>query len=147
MLADDDPALLASLQKLLEPDFKVAASVGDGQALIETAQALTPDVIIADISMRGVNGVQAARRLKAVQPNARIVFLTIHEDPAFVAEARKSGGCGYVVKRCAPSHLIPAIREALGGCSFFCPCVQEEHSAHEPDYASRLKSGKNSRSN
>jgi DNA-binding NarL/FixJ family response regulator len=137
MFADDDPALLESLQKLLEPYFKVAASVRDGQTLLEAAQALTPDVIIADISMPVLNGFQAARRLKALQPNARILFLTIHEDPAFVAEARKCGACGYVVKRCAPTYLIPAIHEALRGCSFFCPCATDDRAAHAPDHPRR----------
>ena len=125
LLADDDAALRESVQKLLESEFLIAATVGDGQALLEAAQALTPDLIIADISMPLLDGFQAIRRLKTIQPNARIVFLTIHEEAPFVAEARKIGAVGYVLKRCAPSDLIPAIREVLEGGAFVCPCVPE----------------------
>ena len=118
MLADDDAALREGVQKLLEPEFEILASVGDGQSLIEAAQTLTPDLIISDISMPLLNGLQATRRLIALQPKARVIFLTVHEEAAFVAEANKSGALGYVVKRCAASHLIPAIREVLQGRSF-----------------------------
>lgn len=125
ILADDDAAFLKELRKLLEPEFKIAQSVGDGKALIEAAQTLTPDLIVADISMSHFNGFQALRRLKAALPNARVIFLTVHEEPAFVAEARKSGALGYVFKRRAPSDLIPAIRAILKGGPFVCPALQE----------------------
>jgi DNA-binding NarL/FixJ family response regulator len=143
LLADDDAAFQEALRKFLEPHFQIVASVGDGKALVEAAQALTPDVIIADISMPVLNGLQAVRRLKAVQPNARILFLTVHEEPAFVTEAEKSGALGYVLKRCAPSDLIPAIRKVLQGSSFICPSAPEP----QPLSATVLKSGKTTSKN
>ena len=91
VLADDDPNLLESVQKLL---------------------------IVTDISMEGLSGIRAARRLKSEQPNARIIFLTVHDESAFVAEAHKVGALGYVIKRSADSDLIPAIHAALQGRSF-----------------------------
>jgi DNA-binding NarL/FixJ family response regulator len=125
LLADDDPAFLQDLQKHLEPEFEILASVADGQALIEAAQLLHPDVMITDISMPLLNGFQATRQLMAAQPNARVIFLTIHEEPAFAAEARRSGGLGYVLKRRAAVDLIPAIREVLQGGQFVCPTAVE----------------------
>lgn len=121
LLADDDAALLQTVQKLLQPEFIVVASVGDGEALLEAAQAHRPDLIIADITMPLLNGLQAARRLKETQPDARILFLTVHEDHAFVAAAKKIGALGYVIKRCAASRLIPAIHRVLQGDSFVSP--------------------------
>jgi len=125
LLADDDAALRESVQKLLESEFRIVASVGDGQALLEAAQALTPDLIIADISMPFLDGFQAIRRLKAIQPNARIIFLTVHDERPFVAEAMKIGASGYVVKRFAHLDLVPAVREALRGGSFISATARE----------------------
>jgi DNA-binding NarL/FixJ family response regulator len=125
LLADDDTAFLEGLRRLLEPEFRIAESVGDGRALVEAAQARSPDLIVADISMPLLNGFQALRRLKVAQPNARVIFLTVHEEPAFVSEAMKSGAQGYVLKRCAPFHLIPAIRAVLQGSLFVCPAPVE----------------------
>lgn len=125
LLADDDENFRECLQKFLEPEFRVVASVGDGQALIETAHSLVPDLIITDISMPGLNGVQAIRRLKPVAPRPRVIFLTIQEDHAFLVEARKLNVLGYVLKRCALSDLIPAIREALQGKPFVSPALME----------------------
>jgi len=134
LLAEDDVSLRECVRRLLEPEFKILACVGDGQSLIEAAQTLTPDLIITDISMPVLNGFQAVRRLRTVQPNARVIFLSVHEEAAFVAEANKSGALGYVVKRCASSHLIPAIREALEGRSFVGPtfCNDPLHGPFQP---------------
>lgn len=125
VLADDDRDLLENVQKLLESEFNVVACVSDGYELIEAAKLLAPDLIVTDISMEGLSGIGAARRLKSEQPNARIVFLTVHDEPAFVAEARKAGALGYVVKRSAASDLIPAIREVLQGRSFVSSAARQ----------------------
>lgn len=125
LLADDDATMLESVQKLLDSEFEVVASVRDGYALIEAAKALTPDLIITDISMPLLSGFRAARQVKKHQPNARIVFLSVHEELAFVGAARKLGVFGYVVKRAADSDLIPAIREVLRGGSFISAVLQE----------------------
>jgi DNA-binding NarL/FixJ family response regulator len=125
LLADDDRELLESVQKLLESEFNVVACVSDGYKLIEAAKLLVPDLIVTDISMEGLSGIRAARRLKSEQPNARIIFLTVHDESAFVAEARKVGALGYVIKQSATSDLIPAIREVLQGRSFISSAARQ----------------------
>jgi len=125
LLADDDADLLQDIQRLLESDFEVVVAVGDGQALIEVAQALTTDIIIADITMPLRGGFQAVRCIKADRPNARVIFLTVHSEPAFVEQARRMDVLGYVIKQCIPSCLIPAIREVLQDRPFVCTAVQE----------------------
>ena len=125
LLADDDRDLLESLQKLLESEFNVVACVTDGFKLIEAAKLLAPDLIVTDISMEGLSGIRAARRLKSEQPNVRIIFLTVHDESAFVAEAHKVGALGYVIKQSADSDLIPAIRAALQGRSFVSSAAQQ----------------------
>ena len=125
LLADDDRDLLESVQKLLESEFHVVACVSDGYKLIEAAKLFVPDLIVTDISMEGLSGIHAARRLKSEQPNARIIFLTVHDESAFVSEARKVGALGYVIKRSADSDLIPAIREVLQGRSFVSSAARQ----------------------
>lgn len=120
LLADDDPALLENITKLLEPEFEVVACVNHGHALIGAAKALLPDLILTDISMPLLSGFQAIRRVRADRPDARVIFLTVHTEPAFVAEAKRMGALGYVGKMCIPSHLIPAIREVLQDRPFVC---------------------------
>jgi len=125
LLADDDRDFLQSVQMLLQSEFNVVACVSDGYQLLEAAKLHAPDLIITDISMEGLNGIRAARRLKLEQPNARIIFLTVHDEPAFVTEARKVTALGYVIKRSADSDLIPAIREVLQGRRFVSPAVRQ----------------------
>jgi DNA-binding NarL/FixJ family response regulator len=119
LLADDDAVFRAAVQKFLEPQCEVVASVGDGQAALEVAQRLAPDVAILDISMPILNGIHTARRLKSVLPDLRIIFLSVHEDPAFILEAGKVGAAGYVVKRHASTDLVPAIAKVLEGKVYF----------------------------
>ena len=121
LLADDDRDFLQALQTLLTPEFAILDCVSDGYALITAAAAHKPDLIVTDISMPLLSGLHAARQLRRDQPNIPIIFLTIREDPAFVAEAQKLGVSGYVVKRSAASDLMPAIRKVLLGGSFISP--------------------------
>jgi DNA-binding NarL/FixJ family response regulator len=118
VLADDDGDFLQALQTLLTPEFEIVASVEDGYALIKATAIHKPDLIVTDISMPLLSGLRAARQLRRDQPSIPIVFLTIREDPAFVAEAQKLGVSGYVVKRSAASDLMPAMRTVLLGGSF-----------------------------
>ena len=118
VLADDDGDFLHALQSLLTSEFDIVASVGDGHALIGAAVAHKPDLIVTDISMPLLSGLRATRQLRRDSPNIPIVFLTIREEPAFVAEAQKLGVSGYVVKRSAASDLILAMRTVLQGGSF-----------------------------
>ena len=118
LLADDDGEFLQALQTLLGSECEIVASVGDGYALIEAAAVHEPDVIVTDISMPLLSGLRAARQLIRDRPSIPLVFLSVREDPAFVAEALRLGGSGYVVKRSAASDLMLAIRTVLQGGSF-----------------------------
>jgi DNA-binding NarL/FixJ family response regulator len=118
LLADDNEAFLAVATRLLEPEFEVVKTVGDGEALIEEAARLQPEALVLDISMPGMTGIEAARHLRAVGCSAKIVFLTVHGDPDYVRAALKAGAQGYVVKCSLVSDLFFAIREALAGRSF-----------------------------
>ncbi|MBI3894650.1 MAG: response regulator transcription factor [Acidobacteria bacterium] len=125
LLADDEPAMLEGVRRLLEDEFQVIGTAQDGQMLVTEAKTLDPNLIVADISRPILNGFQAARRLKASSPGAGIIFLTVHEEVAFVAEALAIGVKGYVIKRFAAQDLIPAIRAVLEGQSYVSPAIQQ----------------------
>lgn len=125
LLADDDKALLERVRQWLEPEFEVVGKITDGKALISAAKQLQPDLIVADISMPCINGFQAAKQIKQEQPDARILFFTVHEEPVLVSEALAIGVTGYVVKRSAAADLVPALREVLQGRCFVSPAVQQ----------------------
>jgi DNA-binding NarL/FixJ family response regulator len=99
--------------------------VSDGQALLDAAARLRPDVAVIDIAMPLLNGIDAARRLKQMNPDMRIVFLTMNEDPDLAAEAFRAGGSGYLLKRSAASELLVAIREAMKRRSYVTPLVTD----------------------
>lgn len=121
LLADDNPSMLQAARRILEPEFQVVGTVRDGQALLEAADALRPDVLIIDISMGMLNGLEAARLLTRSECKPKIVFLTVHQDQEFVEEAFSVGALGYVVKPRLGTDLLPAIREALVGRAFVSP--------------------------
>lgn len=125
LLADDELAMLDRIQRLLEGEFRIVGRVQDGESLVEAARKLDPDLIIADISMPGLNGFQAARRLKGDAPAIKIIFLTVHEEWVAVSEALKIGVDGYVIKRSAGRDLVPAIREVLEGHCFISPAARQ----------------------
>ncbi len=125
LLGDDHAITLEGVRRILEPHFEVVGTAADGRALIAAAQKLHPDVIVADISMPVMNGFQAARQLRKVQPDARILFLTVHEEPVAVTEALAIGVSGYVLKRAAADDLIPALREVLQGGRFVSETLQQ----------------------
>lgn len=113
LLADDHEIFLAGLEKLLAADFEVVGAVGDGQALREAALRLRPDVIVADISMPVLNGIDAVRSLFAEGCEARVIFLSMHGDDLFISEAMRAGAARYILKREAPDKLISAIHESV----------------------------------
>ena len=123
LMADDESAVVDRVRRLLESQFQVVETVSDGQALLAAADRLKPDIILADISMPVLNGFEAARRLKAAAPSTRIIFLTVHEEPAVVTAALMIGVNGYVVKRAAAQDLVAAIREVLEGRCFVSPAL------------------------
>jgi len=121
LLADDHPRILSRLTDLLEPEFKVIAVVGDGQSLIETAKSLQPDLIITDISMPILSGIEAAKKILQRTPQTKIIFLTVHTDPDYVREALDLGAVGYVFKSRLVSDLRSTIEEVLDGRTYVSP--------------------------
>ena len=123
LLADDHRMFLAGLQKLLETEFDVVGAVEDGRELIRAASQSAPDVIVADISMPSLNGIDAARRLKQAGSKAKLIFLTMHGDSLFVREALRAGASAYILKRDAPDKLVLAIRQVARKKSYMSPDV------------------------
>ena len=121
LLADDHPRILSRLTDLLEPEFKVIAVLGDGQSLIETAKSLQPDLIITDISMPILCGIEAAKEILQTTPKTKIIFLTVHSDPDYVQEALQIGAVGYIFKSRLVSDLKLAIGEVLDGRTYVSP--------------------------
>jgi DNA-binding NarL/FixJ family response regulator len=121
ILADDHPAVLQTVARLLEHDVDVVGTVGDGRSLLEAALELKPDVLIMDISMPGMSGIEAVKKLIEVGCTSKIVFLTVHNDLDFVRACLASGGHAYVIKPRLATDLIPAIRDALAGKIFVSP--------------------------
>lgn len=118
LLADDHPRFPEMEALLLEAEFEVVGKVGNGQALLDEATRLEPDVIVTDISMPVLNGIEAVHRLKELGNKSRIVFLSVHTDTDFVRRCLSTGAFGYVVKSRIASELVPAIRHALAGDIF-----------------------------
>jgi DNA-binding NarL/FixJ family response regulator len=123
LLADDHRPLLKRVESLLQFLFEVVGIVHDGRALVSEAQRLQPDVIVLDITMPLLTGIEAARELREAGSQAKLVFLTIHQDPAFVRACSAEGGLGYVTKSRLVTDLIPAIHEALSDHTFISPSV------------------------
>jgi DNA-binding NarL/FixJ family response regulator len=126
LLADDHKMFAQGLRSLLEDEFELVGTVTDGQALIEAAHELDPDVIVVDISMPVLNGLDAVRQLTKEGTPARIIFLTMHADDSLVAEAFRCGGSGYVLKQSAGEELISAIGQVLAGHKYVTPLVATE---------------------
>jgi DNA-binding NarL/FixJ family response regulator len=126
LLAEDQEEFLAVERRLLEPEFEVVEAVRDGQAAVEAAIRLAPDVLVLDVSMPVMDGIAAARSLRAAGSRAKIVFLTVHGDPDYVRAALSAGALGYVVKCRLASDLAPALRDALAGRPFVSPSTPQE---------------------
>ncbi len=125
LLADDHELLLGAFEKLLMPDCEIVGQVTDGRALVEAAARLKPDVIVLDISMPQLNGLDAGRRIKQGHRDVKLVFLTMNEDSDLAAEAFRAGASAYVLKRSAASELATAIREVMQGRSYVTPLMTE----------------------
>jgi DNA-binding NarL/FixJ family response regulator len=123
MLADDHTLLLESFRKLLERDFDIVGVVADGRALLKEAAALKPEVVLLDIGMPLLNGLDAGRRLRATMPGLKLIFLTMNEDPDLAIEAMRLGASGYLLKACAASELFQAITAAVRGKSYVTPQI------------------------
>lgn len=123
LLADDHTMLLDAFRRLLEPTCEVVGAVSDGRALLEAAPRLKPDVIVADISMPLLNGMDACRQLQPRLPNTRWVFLTVNEDPDVAVETFRLGALGYLLKSSAGSELFLAIKKVMRGEPYITPLL------------------------
>ena len=126
LLADDHQMFAEGLASLLRDEFQPVARVGNGEALVETALALKPDVIVVDISMPVLNGLEAVRKLNQLGNTAKIIFLTMHGDDSLVAEAFRCGASGYVLKQSAGDDLIAAINQVMEGKTYITPGLAKE---------------------
>jgi DNA-binding NarL/FixJ family response regulator len=126
LLADDHQMFSQGLRSLLEDEFELVGTVRDGQSLVDAAQKLNPDIIVVDISMPVLNGLDAVRQLKEMNIGAKIIFLTMHADERLLAEAFRCGGAGYVLKQSAGDELLLAIKEVLAGHRYITPLIATE---------------------
>jgi len=126
LLADDHRMVAEGLKGLLVEEFELVGIVEDGRALVAAARKLRPDVIVADISMPQMNGIDALAHLKRDNPAVRVVFLTMHRDAAYARRALEAGASGFVLKHSAPAELVLALRAALQGRTFITPDLAAE---------------------
>ena len=135
LLADDHRVVAEGLKRLLADDFELVGMVEDGRALVASAKKLQPDIVVADISMPQLNGIDAMAQMKKDNPDIKVVFLTMHQEPAYARRALEAGAAGFVVKHSAPEELVMAIQAALKGQTFITPALASEvlrQARHEP---------------
>ena len=125
LLADDHALLLGAFETLLSGECDIVGQVADGRALVAAVEALNPDIVVLDISMPILNGLEAARQIKHKAPDVKLIFLTMNEDADLAAEAFRAGASGYLLKRSAASELLTAIREVTQGRSYVTPLITE----------------------
>jgi DNA-binding NarL/FixJ family response regulator len=123
LLADDHALLVGAFEKLLAGECEIVGQVNDGRALVAAAATLQPDVVVLDISMPLLNGLEAGRQIKQQFRNIKLIFVTMNEDPDLAAEAFRAGASGYVLKRSAAAELTAAIHEVMLGRSYITPLV------------------------
>ncbi len=139
LIADDHTILLEGLKALLATEFDVVATAGDGRAVLEAAGKHRPDVILLDISMPGLNGIEAARHLKQSNPDSKLIILTMHGDLSFVSAAFDAGASGYVLKQSAASELVTALHDVESGRSYISPAIQERLGTETANFLRRSK--------
>jgi DNA-binding NarL/FixJ family response regulator len=122
-LADDQEEMLQAVAQVLEGQFKIVGTAEDGERAFELAPSLSPDVLVLDISMPVMDGIEVALRLRNQGSKAKVVFLTVHDDTDFVQAAMSAGALGYVLKPCLTTDLVPAIWKALEGRTFVSPSI------------------------
>jgi DNA-binding NarL/FixJ family response regulator len=125
LLADDHVLVAEGIQKLLEPEYELVGIVADGRSLVAAAAKLQPDIVVVDISLPLLNGLDASQQLKKNNPNLKIIVLTMHSEPNFVTQAFRVGVSGYVLKQSVGSELVQAIREVVKGRTFVSPMVAQ----------------------
>jgi len=137
LLADDHRMFAEGLRTLLGEEFELVEYVADGVAMLEAAQRLRPDVIVADITMPRLNGIDALTQLRAILPDVRVVFLTMHHDAAYARRALAAGAFGFVLKHAAVEELVLALRAALQGRIFVAPSLGADLVTGDPTNPAR----------
>jgi DNA-binding NarL/FixJ family response regulator len=130
LLADDQQEILETALQLFDGEFDIVATAKDGEGAIEAAVRLDPDLLVLDISMPVFSGIEAAAQLKESACRAKVIFLTVHDDPDYVEAAFSIGAVGYVLKRRLAVDLLPAIREVLQGHTFVSPPLGKGSDGH-----------------
>jgi DNA-binding NarL/FixJ family response regulator len=125
LLADDHAIVREGLRRVLEPEFEIVGEVSDGRALVAAAEVLQPNIIVVDISMPLLNGIEAVRQIRKTNSKVKIIFLTMHPDVTYAAEALCAGGSAYVLKSSAGAEILEAIRQALNGRIYVTPSVNK----------------------
>jgi DNA-binding NarL/FixJ family response regulator len=126
LLADDHSLVAEGLKRLLEPEFDLVGVVDNGRSLLAAARELKPDVIVSDITMPELNGVEALEEMKKVDPDVRVVFLTMQQHVAYARQAMEAGALGYVLKHSAAQELIMAVHAAAEGKTFVTSAIAGE---------------------
>src|SRR6185436_13180795 len=126
LIADDHQMVAEAFQKLLEPEFEVVGIVNDGQAVVSAAQQLTPDIILLDIGMPRLNGLEAGEQLRKQRKTVKIIYLTMNHDRAVAADGFKRGASGYLLKTCASTELLIAIKSVLRGRPYISPAIARD---------------------
>jgi len=125
LLADDHTLVAEAFKRLLEPEFEVVATVGDGRALLRSAAELKPDLVLVDLNMPLLNGLDASEQLKQTLPRVKIIVLTMNEDPEIAAETMEKWASGYLLKKSAGSELLKAVRDVLRGGRYVAPALRD----------------------
>ncbi|HTZ33174.1 MAG TPA: response regulator transcription factor [Methylomirabilota bacterium] len=125
LLADDHTLVAEAFKRLLEPEFEVVGTVGDGRALLRAAAELKPDLVLVDLNMPLLNGLDASEQLKQALPKIKIIVLTMNEDPEIAAETMEKWASGYLLKKSAGSELSKAVRDVLRGGRYIAPALRE----------------------
>jgi DNA-binding NarL/FixJ family response regulator len=126
LIADDHTLVAEACKKLLESDYEIVATVADGRSLVRAAAELRPQLIIVDVSMPLLNGLDAGQQIKDLIPSVKLVYLTMNHDADLAAEAFRRGASGYLLKTCAASELAIAVREVLRGKSYLSPMIAKD---------------------
>jgi len=126
IIADDHTLVAEACRKLLESEYEIVATVSDGRALVRAVAELSPHLIIVDVSMPLLNGLDAGQQSKELIPSIKVIFLTMNHDADLAAEAFRRGASGYLVKTCAASELTIAVREVLRGKSYLSPMIAKD---------------------
>jgi DNA-binding NarL/FixJ family response regulator len=123
LIADDHTLLAEAFKTLLDTDYEVVGTVGDGRSLVKVAAELRPDLIIIDVAMPILNGLDAGQQIRELLPSVKLVYVTMNHDADVAAEAFRRGASGYLVKTCAASELVTAVREVLRHKSYLSPTI------------------------